>query len=93
MKALKFNPKKDMKKLEKYGFVKEEWIGGFVYIKRILHPYSNYLIKEYVIDDDRYITEEIFNDKCAMEIDTTQYDLIKADLLIVESDEDENSKN
>ena len=82
MKQLKFNPDEDMKELAKFGF-------GYTYGEDWHRYFDNISVSrgdnnEFVIDlnDGDYWETEI------EQLLLLEYDLIKANLLIVESDED-----
>lgn len=82
MKQLKFNPKKDMKELEKYGFnytYGEDWHRCFdsTFVSRGDND-------EFVVSHDYEYLEDEDVEKDINQLLLLEYDLIKADLLIVE---------
>ena len=100
MKQLKFNPDKDMKELEKYGYEYESVLE--VYYKMIIpHKWSIFLFdampKAKVITIQKY--GKVVTKKMAYWLDWNECntnpkdvkDLIKANLLIVENKDDKNN--
>lgn len=84
MKKLKFNPTKDMKELEVFGFKEynDEWIRH--YKNDIATFIDKKTLKAYDVDTDyKFLYNLILGST------TRCNDLIKAGLLIVESDEDD----
>lgn len=87
MKKLKFNPDKDMKELEKYGYnFGIEYPIGKAYIKNL--GYGDYIS---IRKDGRIHIEieDFCGDNYEQFVNELLDDLIKANLLIMESDEDE----
>lgn len=86
MKQLKFNPDKDMKELEKYNGIKKKIDDEIVYCFYYEGDIEFYIDEDGEICFDKW-PECIYFDFVFRKL----YDLIKANLLIVESDEDEKS--
>ena len=82
MKQLKFNPDKDMKELGKYGFRFDKQ-KCFWYIDR------SYFDERYAYQDSIYITNDGIVRVYGSKILIILWELIKENLLVVESDEDE----
>lgn len=80
MKQLKFNPNKDMKELEKYGFKFDNWI--YVYEQ---NKFTGLRVNPCDRRIGLYNSADIIVEKETL---VKVYDLIKADLLIVEEVEE-----
>lgn len=84
MKVLKFNPDKDMKELEKYGYRKDcdgKYIKDYVFADEI--------VEIWLQEDRSFFINWGYYAMYGEEQERFLDDLIKANLLIVEVDEDE----
>lgn len=90
MKRLIFNHKKNMKELERFGFEANRYLHGSVIYQTPISLFEDNTgkpclrIRSYLGDVETYDNFDINNPNIFL-----LYDLIKADLLIVEDNEDE----